>query len=66
VKTSIRLLLSALAVSCITLAAAGAPLPFLSTAGQQPALAISEPTLPFEASLAGLAPDGRVGQTHLQ
>lgn len=65
-KTSIRLLLSAFAVSCITLAAAGAPLPFLSNAGQQPAPAISESTLPFAASLAGLQPDGRAGQTHLQ
>jgi hypothetical protein len=38
-KTSLRLAFSALAVSLITLAAAGAPLPFLtdSTAGAKPA-----------------------------
>lgn len=65
-KTSIRLLLSAFAISCITLAASGAPLPFLSNAGQQPAPAISEPTLPFEASLTGLDVDGRAGQSRLQ
>ena len=34
VKTSIRLALSSLAVSCITLAASGAPLPFLGHAKQ--------------------------------
>lgn len=50
-KTSIRLALTSLAVSCITLAASGAPLPFISHAKS---VDVQQAIL--------LAPDGPDGQ----
>jgi hypothetical protein len=54
VKTSIRLALTSLAVCCITLAAAGTPLPFLEAA-HKAAASLSAPLPP--ASPDGLPPD---------
>jgi hypothetical protein len=54
VKISIRLALTSLAVSCITLAAAGMPLPFLEPAPDA-SVGVSAPLPP--ASPDGLPPD---------
>jgi hypothetical protein len=56
VKTSIRLALSSFAVSCITLAAAGTPLPFLAPAHQTaaPAVLLPPATLDGHQPAAGV------------
>ena len=71
VKTSIRLALTSLAVSCITLAASGAPLPFLSHAknaqAQQDILLAPEgldgqglaPSRPLDAAQSALSSSAR-------
>ena len=71
VKTSIRLALTSLVVSCITLAASGAPLPFLTHAKhaqtQQAILLAPEsldgqglaPSRPLEAAHAALSSSTR-------
>jgi hypothetical protein len=71
VKTSIRLALTSLAVSCITLAASGAPLPFLGhakpAATQQAILLAPEsldgqglaPSRPLDAARAALSSSTR-------
>jgi hypothetical protein len=63
VKTSIRLALTSLAVSCITLAASGAPLPFL---GHAKHAAIGQPILLAPESLdgQGLAPSRPLDTAH--
>ena len=54
-KTSIRLALTSFAVSCITLAVAGTPLPFLASApaAASPASAAGTPAA-LDGGLAGL------------
>ena len=58
-KTSIRLALTSFAVSCITLAAAGTPLPFLGSApaAASPASVAATPAA-LDGDLAGLPGQG--------
>ena len=62
-KTSIRLALTSLAVSCITLAASGAPLPFL---GHAKAAQVEQAILLAPESLdgQGLAPSRTLETAH--
>jgi hypothetical protein len=52
VKTSIRLALTSFAVSCLTLAAAGTPLPFLGQAPKTAAPAVLLPPASIDGDLA--------------
>jgi hypothetical protein len=70
VKTSIRLALTSFAVSCITLAAAGTPLPFLGSPHQTAAPAVLLPPASLDGDLfaasAYLDPPGAHGSFRLQ
>ena len=64
-KTSIRLALTSFAVSCITLAAAGTPLPFLgSVPTALPAHAVTAASL--DAGLAGIPDPGAPVTLHIE
>ena len=57
-KTSIRLALTSFAVTCITLAAAGTPLPFLGSAPAAASPASAATPTALDSGLAGLPGQG--------